>query len=83
MLIQIKGIRMQKIFLLIVLVIGILGLHGLESKNNNASGKGQIITNFTGANLTGANLKGVNLDGVIFCNTTMPDKTINNSGCKN
>jgi uncharacterized protein YjbI with pentapeptide repeats len=40
-------------------------------------------TNFTGADLTGANLGGVSLDGVILCNTTMPDKTINNTSCKN
>ena len=40
-------------------------------------------TNFSGADLTGANLTGVSLDGVIFCNTTMPDGTINNSSCKN
>ena len=32
-------------------------------------------------NLADANLDGANLDGVIFCNTTMPDRTINNSGC--
>ena len=32
--------------------------------------------------LTGADLTGVNLDSAIFCNTTMPDKRINNSGCE-
>ena len=36
----------------------------------------------TGADLTGADLKGVNLDSAIFCNTTMPDERINNSGCE-
>jgi hypothetical protein len=33
-------------------------------------------------NLTGANSTGVNLDSAIFCNTTMPDERINNSGCE-
>jgi uncharacterized protein YjbI with pentapeptide repeats len=35
----------------------------------------------TGANLTGANLSEVDLSGVKFCNTTMPDGTINNRDC--
>jgi cytochrome c553 len=39
------------------------------------------FTDFSGANLTGANLTGVTLDRVIFCNTIIPDGTINNSGC--
>jgi hypothetical protein len=43
--------------------------------------------NLTGANLTGANLKGAKmltdaiLTGAKFCNTTMPDDYVNNSGC--
>jgi hypothetical protein len=35
------------------------------------------ITHFQ-VGFTGANLERVILDGVIFCNTTMPDRTINN-----
>ena len=34
-----------------------------------------------GADLWGANLADTNLEGVIFCNTTMPDGSVNNSGC--
>ena len=43
-------------------------------------------SNLTGANLTRANLTGAELtramlEGTIFCNTTMPDGTENNSDC--
>jgi hypothetical protein len=38
-------------------------------------------TNLTGAILTEANLTGANLEGAPFCYTTIPDGTINNSGC--
>ena len=34
-----------------------------------------------GANLAGANLAGADLERVTFCETTMPDGTINNSNC--
>ena len=37
--------------------------------------------NLKGADLWGANLADTNLEGVIFCNTTMPDGSVNNSGC--
>ncbi len=37
--------------------------------------------NLTGANLTGAILAGAILRDTLFCRTTMPDGTINNSGC--
>lgn len=33
------------------------------------------------ANLTNANLTATGLDGVLFCNTTMPDGSTNDSGC--
>ena len=39
------------------------------------------MVNLTWADLTGANLAGANVEGTIFCNTTMPDGTNNNSGC--
>ena len=35
----------------------------------------------TEANLRGAQLAGSLLKDVVFCNTTMPDGTTNNSGC--
>ena len=38
--------------------------------------------NLTGANLTGAELSWAKLEGTIFCNTTMPDGSINNSDCE-
>ncbi|MEM8641088.1 MAG: pentapeptide repeat-containing protein [Cyanobacteria bacterium P01_G01_bin.54] len=34
-----------------------------------------------GANLLGANLEGANLQGSIYCETTMPDGSINNQDC--
>ena len=37
--------------------------------------------NLTGADLYKANLEGSDLSGAILCNTTMPDGTIDNSGC--
>jgi uncharacterized protein YjbI with pentapeptide repeats len=41
---------------------------------------------FDGANLKGANLKGAKVDGAKldaakFCNTVMPDGSMNDSGC--
>ena len=35
----------------------------------------------SGANLTRANLTGAIMNGVILCNTTMPDGSVNDSGC--
>jgi uncharacterized protein YjbI with pentapeptide repeats len=37
--------------------------------------------NLDGANLTGADLQSAYMQGAILCNTTMPDGTINYSGC--
>jgi len=37
--------------------------------------------NLTGADLSFADLEEAQLDGAIFCNTTMPDATVNNQGC--
>ena len=34
-----------------------------------------------GANLTDANLSGAALDGAIYCKTTMPNGSINNTNC--
>ena len=52
----------------------------------NLSGAYLKEADLTGANLTGAylnkaDLTGACLTGAIFCQTTMPDGTINNSGC--
>jgi uncharacterized protein YjbI with pentapeptide repeats len=53
-------------------------LRGADFRGANLSGGC-----FASANLTGARLGGsVNLHGSIFCNTTMPDGTIDNSGCE-
>ena len=46
-------------------------LHGSNLKN----------VNFTNANLLNADLSSTLKEGTIFCNTIMPDGTLNNSGC--
>jgi uncharacterized protein YjbI with pentapeptide repeats len=63
-------------------------LYGFQNQGVNATEGCETSANFSGANLTSAkltdlNLTGVILDGVIFCNTTMPDGTINDVGCLN
>lgn len=47
----------------------------------NLSGADLTSALIVGANLTGANLDGAILTGAQFCNTTMPDGTINNDNC--
>ena len=37
--------------------------------------------NLSDANSKGANLFGADLRGAILCNTTMPDGSVNDSGC--
>lgn len=37
--------------------------------------------NLSGANLSGASLSGADTTGAVFCETGMPDGSINNSGC--
>jgi hypothetical protein len=67
-------------------------VRGANLSNSNFLGAKLFGADFRGANLSGgcflgANLKGaklgssVNLGGAIFCNTTMPDGRIDNSGC--
>ena len=81
------GKRYIKSLVLLVIVIAISILwYGFQSQRVNATEESETSANFSGADLTGANLTDVNLtgvilDGVIFCNTTMPDGTINNVGC--
>jgi len=66
-------------------------LKGANLKSANLTGADLTDADLTGANLTNANLTDTDLtnaitppslwDGVTFCNTTMPDGTVNNSGC--
>ena len=82
---------MRYIKSLVSLVILIaVSIYWYESQSQIVNGMegSETSANFSGANLTDANLTDVNLidvilDGVIFCNTTMPDGTINNVDCKN
>ena len=71
---------------LVILIAVSIFWYGFQSQRVNATEGSETSANFSGADLTGANLTDVNLtgvilDGVIFCNTTMPDGTINNVGC--
>jgi uncharacterized protein YjbI with pentapeptide repeats len=66
--------------LVIVIAVSIFW-YGFQSQKVNATEESETSANFSGADPTGANLTGVILDSVIFCNTTMPDGTINNEGC--
>ena len=71
--------------LVILIAVSILW-YGFKNQGVNTMAVSETSANFSGANLTGANLTGANLTGVIlddviFCNTTMPDGTINNVGC--
>jgi uncharacterized protein YjbI with pentapeptide repeats len=78
---------MNKLVVIIFMVAATFIWYGLESGNVDATitnkiGSDYQATNLTRADLTGADLTGVKLNGVILCNTIMPDRTINNSGCK-
>ena len=71
---------------LVILIAVSICWYGFQSQGVIATEGSETSANFSGANLTGANLTDVNLtgvilDGVIFCNTTMPDGTINNGSC--
>ena len=71
---------------IIILITASIFWYGFQIKGINATEQSVTSTNFSEANLTGTNLTGVNLTGVILdsvisCKTTMPDGTINNSGC--
>ena len=77
---------MKSLVSIIILITASIFWYGFQSEGINATVGSETSVNFSGANLTGANLTGVYLtgvilDGVIFCNTTMPDGTINNRGC--
>ena len=77
---------MKSLVSIIILITASIFWCGFKSERINTTERSETSTNFSGANLTGANLTdvnltGVNLDRIIFCNTTMPDGTINNVGC--
>ncbi len=65
---------------------------GCDLSEANLSGANLYKADLEGANLSGAVLSGANLrftfltgenlEGAILCNTTMPDGTIDNSGCQ-
>jgi hypothetical protein len=71
----------KRLVSLVILIAVTIFWYGFKSQGVNATEGSEISANFSGANLTGANLIGVVLDGVIFCNSTMPDGTINNVDC--
>jgi uncharacterized protein YjbI with pentapeptide repeats len=76
----------KSLVLLVILIAVSIFWYGFQSQRVNATEGSETSANFSGADLTGANLTDVNLTGVIlvgviFCNTTMPEGTINNSGC--
>src|SRR4029078_7359185 len=53
-------------------------LTGADFRGANLSGGCFINANLTGAKLGSS----VNIGGAVFCRTTMPDGTIDNSGCE-
>ena len=73
---------MYKLLSGIVLIVLCVIFYRFQSEQINMVEETQNLADLTGADLTGADLTGVNLDSAIFCNTTMPDKRINNSGCE-
>ena len=56
-------------------------LKGAKLKGAILKGAKLSFANLRGANLRGANLDGAYLGSVRLCNTTMPDGSVNNSGC--
>ena len=66
---------MNKLLSGIILIVLCIIFYRFQSVQINEETKNLV-------DLTGTDLTGVNLDSAIFCNTTMPDKRINNSGCE-
>ena len=56
-------------------------LVGVNLSEANLSAADLTGADLTAADLLGANLSGTTLVRVKFCNTTMTDGTVNNSGC--
>ncbi len=61
--------------------LGSTNFSGATLTNANFSGANLDKTCLVDADLTGARLAGANTGTAIFCRTTMPDGTENNSGC--
>jgi len=66
---------MNKLLSGIILIVLCVIFYRFQSVQINEETKNLV-------DLTGTDLTGVNLDSAIFCNTTMPEKRINNSGCE-
>ena len=64
---------MNKLLSGIILIVLCVIFYRFQSVQINEETKNLV-------DLTGTDLTGVNLDSAIFCNTTMPEKRINNSG---
>ena len=62
--------------------LGESNLRGVDLRGAYLRGANLVGTNFNNAKLNGADLKETNLQKAIFCNTTMPDGSINNNDCK-
>lgn len=56
-------------------------LMGANFKKANFKGATLNFADLTDADLTGAKIEDAVLRGVLYCNTTMPNGDINNSGC--
>ena len=67
---------MYKLLSGIMLIVLCVIFYRFQSEQINMVEETQNLVDLTGADLTGANF-----DSAIFCNTTMPDKRINSSGC--
>ncbi|HET8807324.1 MAG TPA: pentapeptide repeat-containing protein [Methylophaga sp.] len=50
-------------------------------RNANLDGAQMIFSDLSGADLTGASMEGTSVRGIVLCDTTMPDGSIDNSGC--
>jgi hypothetical protein len=68
---------------LVLIIIALFIWHVFQGKSVNATIGSGTTSELSPTNLNSADFIGVSLDGVILCNTTMPDRTINNSSCKN
>ena len=62
--------------------LGESNLRGVDLRGAYLRGANLVGANFNNAKLNGADLKETNLQKAIFCNTTMPDGSINNNDCK-
>ena len=76
---------MKRFLLLILFVlstqVGAYSEEDLEKLRASLSYANLSGADLSRANLFDANLREANVKGATFCNTTMPDGTINNSDC--